>query len=66
MSLTEDLTVIRNVLESERTMREWVFRDDPAKRRRKSDEIDRALQALTRVQRALEAQGLLLEQKRLF
>ena len=46
LSPREHIAEIRKVLDRERKMREWVFRNDPPRLRTRLGEIDRALVSL--------------------
>ena len=59
-----DVERIRKVLLRERRWRERVFRGE--KQRRKVEEIDIALAALARLESALERNGLIVHQARLW
>ena len=51
--LPADFALIKKVLQKERHMREYVFRDQPEKRVAKVAEIDAALEALERIEQVV-------------
>jgi len=51
--LQADFAFIRQCLQKERHMREWVFRNNAANKAEKTREIDSALDALERIEQAV-------------